>query len=439
MRSNSANLRKNVRANIHIPLILRGTDREGRPFSILGRSMDFSRKGLGVLLDRDIVMPGSVLSVSSEHGFKSNATVQWISRDKATDLYHIGLRLIEPKTTVLIKIAASVILLWAFMHQLSFAGSREFARGAPTRSGTVCAQSAGPVEASPAAWTKETQHVLGFTEAQAAEQKSDESESDPAYWVREAFLAAPESGTGEGLTELDIRMSKDRYGAGETIAASEYRLSNPSQHSRSVEIKTWLASPGAAPISVGNVGADGQYILEPGADEQYGPVQLTSVSENLPSGNYEFSARVLDPVTGEVLGEKVRPFSLAARLERARQIAREDAPSLDVSFQFGRADYTYGDTVSLSHFRIANVTPAKATLELKVWLEIPGKSPIAVFSLGADGSLVLTPGADMNLVPLREFKVTSDLPAGTYQLKCKAMDPATGETFYENASSFDVR
>ena len=89
--------------------------------------------------------------------------------------------------------------------------------------------------------------------------------------------------------------------------------------------------------------------------------------------------------------------------------------------------------------RIANMTASTATLELKIWLEIPGKSPIAVFSLGADGSLVLTPGSRMNLEPLKTFKVTNDLPAGICQLKCKAMDPATGRTFYENASAFEIR
>ena len=66
-------------------------------------------------------------------------------------------------------------------------------------------------------------------------------------------------------------------------------------------------------------------------------------------------------------------------------------------------------------------------------------NPIAVFSLGADGSLVLTPGSDMELQPLDPFKVTQNLPAGTYVLKSRVLDPVTGEVFHETASSFEIR
>ena len=64
---------------------------------------------------------------------------------------------------------------------------------------------------------------------------------------------------------------------------------------------------------------------------------------------------------------------------------------------------------------------------------------MAVFSLGADGSLALTPGSDMTLQPLEPFKVTEKLPAGTYTVKSRIVDPVTGQVFHESASSFEIR
>ena len=93
----------------------------------------------------------------------------------------------------------------------------------------------------------------------------------------------------------------------------------------------------------------------------------------------------------------------------------------------------------MAAFRIMNHGASAATVEAKVWLEAPGLNPIPVFSLGADGSLVLTPGSDMALQPLESFKVTENLPTGNYVLKSRVLDPVTGEVFHESASSFEIR
>ncbi len=440
MSTQLRNMRKNVRANLNVQVLLTGTDREGLPFSISGKSMDFSRKGMGVLLDRDVAGPGTVLTVASDNRFLSSATVQWVRRDEETGLYKMGLRLIEPKASFLFKIAASLLLFWAFMQQVSWASPGEFVRGAPRpSSGVRIEQTVASSTGGAGVSTKEVEQLLGYSDSQSQDQKLEDDEQDGDTWLRAAIQTASEKNTTAGRAALNIRMSKDSYAAGETIAASEYRLSNPSQHSRSVEIKTWLAAPGLPPISVGNVGADGLYVLPPGVSEEYGPVQLMSVADDLPAGKYEFSARMLDPVTGDVLEEKIKPFALSTSIGKPLAKSAAEAPMLDINLQFPQYNYTYGDTVSLAQFRIANPTAAIATLELKVWLEVPGKGPISVFTMGADGSLILTPGSDLNLEPLKAFKVTDDLPAGTYQLKCRAMDPATGQTFFENASSFEIR
>jgi hypothetical protein len=234
-------------------------------------------------------------------------------------------------------------------------------------------------------------------------------------------------------------MSKSSYASGDTVATSVYRLSNPATSRQSVELKTWLAGPGIAPISVGNVGADGLYALPPGVDEQYGPMDLLPVRADLPGGKYEFSARMLDPVTGEIVGEHTKSFTLSTPAAESPQVMVDGMPSVAIDCQVDNSRYSLGDTVSLAGYRLVNKGVSSATIEVKIWLEAPSLNPIAVFSLGADGSLVLTPGADMNLEPLEPFKVTETLPAGNYQLKSRVLNPVTGETYSESASSFEIR
>lgn len=130
-------LRCNVRANLHTRIALQGQDRWGRPFAAQGESTDFSRKGLGLVLDSDIVAPGAVVSVSGPRRFRSNAVVQWVRPDPSTGQTRVGLRLIDPKTGIALKIAASALLCFALLGQLSFSRSRFFARAVPTRSCTM--------------------------------------------------------------------------------------------------------------------------------------------------------------------------------------------------------------------------------------------------------------------------------------------------------------
>jgi hypothetical protein len=433
MSKQFSNMRKNVRASLQVEILLKGTSREGLPFSISGRTRDFSRKGLGVLLDRDVAALGSVVTVSSDNRFLSSATVQWVRRDSKTGLYQVGLRLIEPKTRFFFKIAASLLLMWAFMQQVSWAQAGKAFRYSPaasdsSRIGQTVSTSAGSVVSA---------NEMSQAPGSADQNETDESEGDG--WLSAAIRSASETRNRAGRASLDISMSKESYVAGETIQTSAYRLSNPSQHSRSVEIKTWLATAGLRPISIGSVGSEGNYILPPGVSEEFGSVQLMPMTEDLPAGKYEFSARIIDPVTGDVLEEKTKSFALSTSQGSVLSRVEDENPMLDVNFQFDKFNYTYGDMVSLSQLKIANQTDKTATLELKLWLEVPGKDPLSVLSMGADGTLMLTPGADMSFEAFRSFKVSEDLPAGTYTLKARAIDPATGQTFYENASSFEIR
>src|SRR5213593_3537350 len=100
MTNSAGTTRSNVRATLHLPVVLTGTDREGRPFRIAGESSDFSRKGLGVILEQDVLTQGLLVTISSGGRFRANATVQWVGRDRDAGRIHAGLRVVEAKTSI---------------------------------------------------------------------------------------------------------------------------------------------------------------------------------------------------------------------------------------------------------------------------------------------------------------------------------------------------
>jgi hypothetical protein len=413
MTTDPTRLRKNVRAKLNFSIVLTGSDRDGKPFEVRGRTLDFSRTGLGAVVSNGTPLAkGAILSISDSGQFRGTAEVQWIRPDPDGKSTRVGLRLIQSKTAIGLKIAASFLLFFAFLSQATFARS-----GSP-------ATLRAPVAVS------QTQQPESQTMADRVE--------DSGSWIEQAIEKANGNRPAARKAVVSIRMSKESYATGETVAASGYRLSNPSSTKQSVELKTWMKGPGVSPISIGNVGADGTYVVEAGADEEYGPVDLLPVSSRMLGGKGEFSARILDPVTGEILGETIKDFTLNTGAGGSAQ-NNDHMPSLDVDFQLGKTTYHAGDTVALDQYRITNRGATEATVEAKVWLEAPGLDPIAVFSLGADGSLVLTPGSDMTLQPLEPFTVTDKLPSGGYVLKSRVIDPVTGKVFHEGATAFQIR
>ncbi len=121
----SIDLRRNVRAGLSAPVIIQGTDRLGRLFQVQGESIDFSRKGLGLLVPQDMVGRGSVLTVNVPKRFHGKAVVQWTQRDADTGKVRIGCCLMNPKASLSFRICASCLLLVAFLGQVSFARSRD--------------------------------------------------------------------------------------------------------------------------------------------------------------------------------------------------------------------------------------------------------------------------------------------------------------------------
>lgn len=107
-----------------------------------------------------------------------------------------------------------------------------------------------------------------------------------------------------------IEMSQATYHVGDTVTVESWRLRNPGASPVAVELKTWLGIPTIAPISIANAGADGSLTLAAGLDLELGPINLFVVSGSFPLGNYEFSCRLLQPVTGETKSEDLNPFAI---------------------------------------------------------------------------------------------------------------------------------
>lgn len=97
-----------------------------------------------------------------------------------------------------------------------------------------------------------------------------------------------------------------------------------------------------------------------------------------------------------------------------------------------------GDTVTASVFRLANPGAEAIAVEWKSWLEGPGFDPIPLINAGADGSLVLQAGLDVDIGPVPLFTVAPATPRGRYEWNCRLIDPVTGETGSTDVNFFDI-
>ncbi len=416
---NPMNKRKNVRNNLHCRIVLQGINQDGIPFEVTGRSVDISRTGCGIILDHDFTLQGSAVTISSAGKFRSEATVQWIRRDPKTGQVAVGLRLGKTQMNFAFKVAVSLLLSWAFLAQATFARPNSGPASGRMDS-TRQEQTVSPSSALP-----------GGAIAYQTERS----------WIQEAVLEASKPKADEGInSKIDISLTKTSYAVGETITLGTYNVSNPSRQEQNIELKTWITGPAGTAVSVGNVGSDGQYSIASGSSENYGPVQVLSVTDDMPSGRYEVGTRILNPVTGDILGENNKSFSVSTGGQALPRAKAAESTSVILDMQMSKSSYTFGEDVSLiDGCRIVNKAGQDATIEVKIWLEGPGLSPITLVSMGSDGSLILTPNANMKLNPMQDFKITQDLPAGTYQLKSRVLDPVTGQGITQTVSNFDIR
>jgi hypothetical protein len=105
--------------------------------------------------------------------------------------------------------------------------------------------------------------------------------------------------------------------------------------------------------------------------------------------------------------------------------------------QLSKSAYSGSESVVVTDFRLRNPSAASVPVEIKVWLEMPGTSPLSVLNLGADGSVVLPANLDVNLGPLTLFSAAA-MPSGTYGLSSRTLDPASAALLNEDLNPFTI-
>jgi hypothetical protein len=104
--------------------------------------------------------------------------------------------------------------------------------------------------------------------------------------------------------------------------------------------------------------------------------------------------------------------------------------------QLNQASFGDTDRVIAQVFRFANSTAGPLPVEFKVWFEVPGVPPIVFARGGADGSVVLPPGFDVNAGPFTLFTVSPPFPRGNYAFNCRLLHPVTGALLAEDLNPF---
>jgi hypothetical protein len=133
-------------------------------------------------------------------------------------------------------------------------------------------------------------------------------------------------------------------------------------------------------------------------------------------------------------------FAMAGPSFRPNTVAFFDdlrfTPSARCDVQLDQTTYTNGQTVNASTFRIANQSGAALATEFKSWIAVPGFPSFSFINAGANGSVVLPSGTNVNVGPFSLFPVTAALPRGFYEFSCRVFDPVTGATLATSQSPF---
>ena len=131
----ASNSRRNLRANLHLPVRVVGTDRLGRPVDIQGESLNLSRRGLGILLNQDLLARGSVISVYLPKKIRSNAIVQWVKPEEPSGKVQVGVRLIHSRTNVAFRLVIGLLVMVSLLAQMSAAKPRKASSVRPASAG----------------------------------------------------------------------------------------------------------------------------------------------------------------------------------------------------------------------------------------------------------------------------------------------------------------
>jgi hypothetical protein len=221
---------------------------------------------------------------------------------------------------------------------------------------------------------------------------------------------------------ISLDLEDRRYKRRETVKTSSMQISNPSAQSEEVELKTWIALPGAPPVPLGGEGDD-SIRLAPRSNYDYANLPVLEIASDAPPASGEIGARLLNPITGDILSEDIKPFEIGTTNDSHKRPELLSDLILEVLEDDCQPIY-----------QVWNVGTDPAAAELKLWLETAKGRLIPILAPGADGSFVLPAGAHITFAPLAGLKI----PAGKSILRTRLLDPTSGELIaeYEQMLSF---
>ena len=107
--------------------------------------------------------------------------------------------------------------------------------------------------------------------------------------------------------------------------------------------------------------------------------------------------------------------------------------------RMSQSGYSYGDLVTAETLQIENSGGETEAVELKIWIELTDGRRVSVHNNGADGSVEIPAGANVEYGPIAIFGVDSDAEHGLYKFGCRLLDPASGKEFYESTAVFAIQ
>jgi hypothetical protein len=148
------------------------------------------------------------------------------------------------------------------------------------------------------------------TDAQAQTYLEPEICDDGVDNDGDGLVDAADPDCPELTARCDIEVGQPSYVNGETVTVTSWRLANLSDSPAPIELKSWLSSPEDPDLPYIRFGERGGVVLPVGFDVDIGPINIGTIDANDVPGNYAFSCRLLDPVTGDVLYESSDSFGV---------------------------------------------------------------------------------------------------------------------------------
>ena len=91
------------------------------------------------------------------------------------------------------------------------------------------------------------------------------------------------------------------------------------------------------------------------------------------------------------------------------------------------------------NYGLANKSAESVPFEIKTWLGLPSGGVFSIVNVGADCSIVVPSGTDLDLGPVPLLPVEPGTPVGMFEVGCRILDCQTGEERSIDVAPFEVQ